>query len=123
MTIAEPVFTEMLSRIRRAAKNGTRLHLEPEHVTALLDDDIYAVLSAREAMEIRRKCRPVQQEESAAAPPQPQPGASNLVPSGFGIVPIATTGTSVGSTAVSRAAHRRVSEVAANIRQKRRKSA
>lgn len=125
----EPVFAEMLGRLRRAARNGTRLHLEPEHVAALLDDDIYAVLSSREAKEIRLQCRPDHQaqptEEGSGGAPAPAllQDASNSAPSGSGTVLIATTGTSAGSTVVSRAAHRRVSEVAATIRQKRRKSA
>jgi hypothetical protein len=126
---AEPIFGDMLGRIRRAAKNGTRLHLEPEHVAALLDADIYAVLSAREAQEIRTQCRPERldpPEEASDAPaasPPAFPPALSLALSGSGIAATATTGTSVGSTAVSRAAHRRVSEVAATIRRKRPKSA
>ncbi|AOW22204.1 hypothetical protein AVM11_08960 [Sphingomonas melonis TY] len=125
---AEPVFVDMLGRIRRAARNGTRLHLDPEHVAALLDADIYAVLSAREAEEIRTQCRPERppQPELDDAPPASPPmlpPALNLAPSGSGIGAIGTTGASAGSMAVSRAAHRRVSEVAKEIRRKKRKSA
>ena len=123
---AEPVFGEMLSRLRRAAKNGTRLHLDPEHVAALLDDDIYAVLSAREAKEFRSQCRPVPlpapESEPSAATPQLM-AASNLGLSGSGIGPIGTTGTSAGLMDVQPAAHRRVSEVSAQLRLRKRKSA
>lgn len=123
---AEPVFGEMLSRLRRAAKNGTRLHLDPEHVAALLDDDIYAVLSAREAKEFRLQCRPaplpVPESEPSAAPPQ-LTADSNLGLSGSGIGPIGTTGTSAGLMDVQPAAHRRVSEVAAELRRKMQKRA
>jgi hypothetical protein len=123
---AEPVFGEMLSRLRRAAKNGTRLHLDPEHVAALLDDDIYAVLSAREAKEFRSQCRPVQPAERESAPSAELPQlthASSLGHSGSGIVPIGTTGTSAGLMDVQPAAHRRVSEVAAELRLRTRKKA
>jgi hypothetical protein len=122
---AEPIFGEMLSRLRRAARNGTRLHLDPEHVAALLDDDIYAVLSAREAKEFRSQCRPVPlpapESEPSAAPPQLMLG-SNSGLSGFGIVPTGTTGTSAGLMDVQPAAHRRVSEVAADLRRRKRKN-
>lgn len=47
------VYGSMLSRIRQAKRNGTRLHLEVEHVAALLDDDIYALLCQHEAAELR----------------------------------------------------------------------
>ena len=99
---AEPVFGEMLSRLRRAAKNGTRLHLDPEHVAALLDDDIYAVLSAREAKEFRSQCRPVQPAEPESGPSAALPQltyASSLDHSGSGIVPIETIGPSAGMPA------------------------
>jgi hypothetical protein len=123
---AEPVFGEMLSRLRRAAKNGTRLHLDSEHVAALLDDDIYAVLSAREAKEFRSQCRPVlpTERESApsAAPPQLMAG-SNSGLSGSGTGPIGMTGTSAGLMDVQPAAHRRVSEVSAQLRLRKRKNA
>ena len=123
---AEPVFGDMLSRLRRAAKNGTRLHLDPEHVAALLDADIYAVLSAREAKEFRSQCRPVQSAEPENAPSAGLPQlthASSLDHSGCGIVPIGMTGTSAGLMDVQPAAHRRVSEVAAELRLRTRKKA
>ena len=100
-----PVFGEMLSRIRRAARNGTRLHLDPEHVNALCDDDIYALLSAREARELKASC---QKDEGATI-------GSSLARSGYGIVPSATIGTSAGLTVVSHAADRQASEAARAI--------
>jgi len=123
---AEPVFGEMLSRLRRAARNGTRLHLDPEHVAALLDDDIYAVLSAREAKEFRSQCRlvplPAPESEPSVAPPQLIPDLNSGL-SGFGTAPTGTTGTSAGLMDVQPAAHRRVSEVAAELRRRTRKRA
>jgi hypothetical protein len=123
---AEPTFGEILDRIRKAARNGTRLHLDYDHAVALLDGDIYAVLSAREAQEIRSRCRqdmppvPAEPESAPAVAPPLPPIDSNWGLSGSGIAATGTTGPSVGLMDVQPAAHRRVSEVAAGLRRRKR---
>lgn len=51
MTAAAP-FTEILNRMRRAARNGERLHLDAAHVVAIITSPIYAELAKMEAQEI-----------------------------------------------------------------------
>lgn len=55
MNNAHPVI-ELAKRLRRAARNHGRLHLEPCHVAILMSADIYGVICAREAEEFRRAC-------------------------------------------------------------------
>lgn len=51
ITVAAP-FGEILSRMRRSARNGERLHLDAAHVVAIMTSPIYAELAKMEAEEI-----------------------------------------------------------------------
>lgn len=55
MNNTSPVI-ELAKRLRRAARNGARLHLEQCQVAILMGDNIYGVICALEAKEIRRTC-------------------------------------------------------------------
>jgi hypothetical protein len=55
MNHAHPII-ELAKRLRRAARNQSRLHLDPCHVAILMSADIYGALCAREAEEFRRAC-------------------------------------------------------------------
>lgn len=48
-----PVFG-LVDRLRSAIRTGRRLHLDPEHVKVLMEDDVYLALSRLEAREMRR---------------------------------------------------------------------
>jgi len=111
--MSAPVHAEINERLRRAARNGTRLHLDLEHVRALMDPRIYSVLAEIEAEEVRKQW---QTDESQ------QQSVSSLVPSGSGIARTATIGTSVISPDVSRGARRQVSAALAENRLKRQKT-
>ncbi|WP_169804534.1 hypothetical protein [Sphingomonas pituitosa] len=113
----------LLKRVRRAARNGERLHLGPEHARALMDPRVYAVLCEIESEEFRAGWQVEGEAVQVPARPRPaKPSASSSGLSGFGIAATATTGTSVGSMDVSLGAHRRVSAVTAEIRRKKRNS-
>ena len=47
---------ELVDRLRSAARTGRRLHLEPVHVQLLLQPEIYNIITAMEAKEIRKAC-------------------------------------------------------------------
>ncbi len=55
MSITHPVI-ELAKRLRRAARTGSRLHLEPCQVAILMGDNIYGAICALEAEEFRRAC-------------------------------------------------------------------
>lgn len=46
----------LMKRLRRAASNGSKLHLDADHVQLLLSDDVYRLLSNLEATEMRKAC-------------------------------------------------------------------
>ncbi len=50
-TVAAP-FAEILNRMRRAARNGERLHLDAAHVVAIMTSPIYAEMARLEAEEL-----------------------------------------------------------------------
>jgi hypothetical protein len=47
---------DLAQKLRSAARTGRKLHLEPRHVQVLLSEDVYRVISAMEAQEIRTAC-------------------------------------------------------------------
>lgn len=47
---------DLAQKLRSAARTGRKLHLEPRHVQVLLSEDVYRVISALEAQEIRTAC-------------------------------------------------------------------
>ncbi|PZR77110.1 MAG: hypothetical protein DI537_43645 [Stutzerimonas stutzeri] len=101
------VFTEIMAKLDRAAINGTKLHLDTEHVRALARSEAYAVLAGLKAKEIAARWDDPNQS------PQMTPAASNSGRSGSGTAPIATIGASAGTMteqereAVGRAASQR----------------
>lgn len=110
----DAVISEILNRMRRARRNGERLHLEQAHIRALMQPRIYAVLTEIEAEEFDQ-C--VDQEDGNGEPeptPAPRRGSSSAA-SGSGTAPTATTGTSVGLQAVPRAESQLVLEAAAMV--------
>ena len=76
-------YSEIAQRIRRAARNGERMHLEQEHVFALLEPRIYAVLAELESEELTAICQ----------------GNNDLGNSGLRGARTARNGPSVGMTA------------------------
>jgi hypothetical protein len=107
-----PVFG-LVDRLRSAVRTGRRLHLDPEHVQVLMDDQVYLALSKLEAREMRRLL------EAAGT-------ATSLASSGSGSGPGSSPGTSAGSSAictdaVSRGASQLLrQEVDLTLRRKRR---
>jgi hypothetical protein len=82
--LTNPVFG-LVDRIGSAGRTGRRLHLEPEHVKVLMEEDVYLALSRLEAREMQRL--------SATS-------ASSSANSGCGNAPSASPGTSAGSNAI-----------------------
>jgi hypothetical protein len=115
---AEPVFVEINSRLRRAVRNGTRLHLDPEHARALMQPRFYALLAEAEAQEITSLCASANDSGPPAPQPRPSPPANDSRSDniGSGIGPTETTGTSAGSKVVQLAAEEQVSEAVEAIR-------
>lgn len=113
--------SDLADRVRRAARNGTRLHLDVQHVRVLMSDPIYSAIATAERKELNALCQ--QDNEPTNAPVRAD---TKSAPSGFGIAPIATTGISAGTReppaeGVGHAASRLASGVAAQIaRQKKR---
>jgi hypothetical protein len=118
------VYSELNDRLRRAARNGTRLHLDPAHVAALLAPKIYGVLAAAEAEELNGLCGQDNHAATLAAPAQLSAISSGR--SGSGIARTAMTGTSAGMTtepqmdAVGRAESRRASAAVGRITHRKR---
>jgi hypothetical protein len=110
--LANPVFG-LVDRIRSAGRTGRRLHLDPEHVKVLMEEEVYLALTRREAREMQRLSA---LEETSA---------SSSATSGFGNVPSVSPGTSAGSNAippdaVSRGASQFLrAEVARTLRRKK----
>lgn len=44
-------FTAILAKIDRAAVNGTKLHLDEDHVRALVASPVYAIIASQKAQE------------------------------------------------------------------------
>jgi hypothetical protein len=111
--LSHPIFA-LTERLRSAARTGRKLHLEPEHVQVLLSEELYRVISAMEAKEMRAAC------EAATVNDNDIKWAT----SGYGSAPTAAPGASAGSKvgpidAASRGASLRLREEAALIRRRR----
>lgn len=111
--LSHPIF-ELTKRLRSAAKTGRRLHLEPEHVELLLREEIYSVMTAIEAKEMRAACRAATANDNA----------TSLVTSGCGSGQTAEPGASAGATiipmdAASRGASRLLREEAELMRRRK----
>ncbi len=77
-------FAEIANRIRRAARNGERLHLDPAHVLALLASPIYPLIAELESKELAASCQ----------------GNNDLGNSGLRGAPTARNGRFAGTTAL-----------------------
>jgi hypothetical protein len=107
MSNTHPII-ELAKRLRRAARNGSRLHLEPCQVAILMGENIYGAICALEAEEFRRAC-------AAAATNDNSVGII-----GFGSDPTMASGASAGSDAinvdaVSRGARLRLTEAMSEL--------
>lgn len=49
--------SELAGRIRKAARNGSRLHLDPCHVRVLMDPRLYPIIAIMEAEELNALCQ------------------------------------------------------------------
>jgi hypothetical protein len=87
--LSNPVFG-LVDRIRSAGRTGRRLHLDPEHVKVLMEEDVYLALSRLEAREMQRLSDPEQNS------------GNSLATSGFGSDRSASPGTSAGLSAIPR---------------------
>ncbi|MBC9033017.1 hypothetical protein IAG41_11480 [Sphingomonas sp. JC676] len=114
------IHADLAERLRKAARNGTRLHLEPAHVKALLSPGIYGVISTLEAEELNALCdQDNQLDETSKLRARPDISSGRT---GSGIVPTATTGRSVGSMVEQRAAEALASEEALRICRRKKRS-
>ena len=89
--LSHPIFA-LTERLRSAARTGRKLHLEPEHVQVLLSEELYRVISAMEAKEMRAAC-----EAATVNDNDIRSGTS-----GYGSAPTAAPGASAGSSAAER---------------------
>ena len=87
--LSHPIFA-LTERLRSAARTGRKLHLEPEHVQVLLSEELYRVISAMEAKEMRAAC------EAATVNDNDIKSAT----SGYGSGPTAEPGASAGATII-----------------------
>ena len=115
-------YTAITDALERAARNGTRAHLDADLVRALIASEAYSLLLADRKKEIISSW-----QDNEKALPQPVERSSGH--SGSGIAPIGTTGASAGmmtedqQEAVGLAASRQASEAVAQIaRPKRRRT-
>lgn len=111
--LSHPIFG-FAERLRSAARTGRKLHLEPEHVRLLLSEEVYGVISAMEAKEMRAACEPVTVNDNDIS----------LETSGSGSGRTASPGTSAGSNvipldAASRGASLLLREEAALMRRRK----
>jgi hypothetical protein len=83
------VFTEILRRLERALRNGSRAHLENHHARALLTSKAFFVLSELKQDEMKKRW----QEEAILSA-----SAFSSANIGCGTGPTGTTGASAGST-------------------------
>ena len=120
--------TEINKRLRRAWKNRERLHLDEDLARHLMDPRIYAVFAQIEAEEMRKTWQSNHDSSGddhpeppkEPDPPRGKPTPANDFSSGrstSGIAKTATNGPSSGGTVAERAARRRVSRVADQLRQ------
>lgn len=108
----------MASKLRKAARNGTRVTFDPAQVQLLMSPHIYKAIARLELEELTAPCRP----ESKPAQTFPPTGSSS-VPSGSGIAQTGTHGRSVGLTVEQHAADVLASQAAQKIlRQKAQKT-
>ena len=112
--LSHPIFA-LTERLRSAARTGRKLHLEPEHVQVLLSEELYRVISAMEAKEMRAACEAATLNDNDI----------NSATSGCGNAPTAAHGASAGSKVVpidaaSRGASLRLREEAALMRRRKR---
>ena len=112
-------FTALTDALERAARNGTRAHLPPEIVRALVSSEAYSLLSGYRIKELQQLW-----QESDAQPAPPAAPSSDR--SGSGTGPIATIGRSAGTMtetqfeAVGHAASQRALEAVHRISRRRR---
>ena len=111
--LSHPIFG-IAERLRSAARTGRKLHLEPEHVRLLLSEEVYGVISAIEAKEMRAACEAVTVNDND----------NNSETFGCGSAPRAAPGTSAGSNvipmdAASRGASLLLREEAALMRRRK----
>lgn len=85
----------LASKLRKAARNGTRVTFDPAQVQLLMSPQIYKAIARLELEELTAPCRqdnqPLGPQERAALP------AMSSAPTGFGIAQIETTGPSAGT--------------------------
>ncbi|MHA6719684.1 hypothetical protein ACX40Y_09540 [Sphingomonas sp. RS6] len=123
MTLSLPC-SDLADRLRRAARNGTRLHLDVQHIRVLMSEPIYSAISMAELKELNAQCQQDDAPPTAAATP-----VINSAPSGCGIAQTATIGTSAGIKAemqqaadVGHAASRLASEAALQISRRKKRA-
>jgi hypothetical protein len=90
------VIHELADKLRKAARNGSRLHLEQPHVRALLSPRIYEVIASLEAEELNALC--LQDNEPAERKTPPKLRVISSETSGSGIGGTAMTGAFAGTT-------------------------
>ena len=110
---AHPIF-ELMKRVRRAARNGSKLHLEPEHVRILLCEELYRVMSAIESKEMRAACEAATLNDNEI----------KSETSGCGNDPTAAAGVYAGSNIVpmevmSRGARQQLSEAMSDLQRRK----
>ena len=88
------IHNDLGDKLRRAARNGTRLHLDAAHVQILMSARVYSALAILEAEELNALCN--QDNQKLETPRRPARSAMSSAPSGCGIERIETTGPSVG---------------------------
>ena len=118
---AQP-FADLVNSLERAARNGTRAHLDAHIVRALIGSDAYPIILQHKTKEMTDLW------QDRNEPPR-RPAEPNLDRSGSGIAPIGMNGASAGmmtaveQEAVERAESRRALEVVEQTkRRKRRKT-
>src|SRR5690606_31387302 len=53
--IESQAFSEIMTRLRRSARNSARLHLEQRHVQALIESPLYTMLASLESNELAQQ--------------------------------------------------------------------
>lgn len=103
-----------MKRVRNAAQGGRKLHLDPEHLQVLLSEEIYGIMSAIEAKEMRKACKTATSNDNATS--------SEISGSGSGrtVAPGASAGaTVIPMDAASRGASRLLREEIEGIRRRK----
>lgn len=86
------IYTKILDRIQRAARNGERLHLDVDQVRALVRSPVYATLTELHTQELESSW-----QQEPAAPPVRKGKSSEPGPSGSDGDPTAMSGASAGT--------------------------